>query len=71
LSSAIRALADSGQTRVWNLLIDLIVQTAPRFQTQASPTHWEPTAQERVWLHVSLDRFTGRVLDTQWERVDE
>ena len=68
----VRALAPVTNTRTWNLLIDIIAQ---------SGTHLTPTAQtlndfavegeRRYWLHVAIDRYTGKVLDQQLEPVYE
>lgn len=72
LGSAVRALSDVGQTRVWNLMVDLILQTLPGVQAGGvSPRREHPTAEVRVWVHVSVDRFTGAILDLQWEWVEE
>ncbi|MEI6714570.1 MAG: hypothetical protein WCO60_12505 [Verrucomicrobiota bacterium] len=69
--AVMRALADAGQTRVWNLLIDLIVQTG-RFPTGSNDlTRFAKEGETRVWLHVSIDRFTGEILDKQMEWVPE
>lgn len=27
--------------------------------------------QRRYWLHVAIDRWTGEVIESQWEAVDE
>jgi hypothetical protein len=68
--SAVRALADIGQTRVWNLLIDLILQ-AGRYPTAGNRTgglgNFVVEAERRVWVHVALDRLTGELLDSQVE----
>jgi hypothetical protein len=71
LGSALRALADTGQTRVWNLMVDLVLQTLPKAGPAGINQRETPTAEARVWAHVSLDRFTGAVLDLQWEWVEE
>ena len=71
-----RAVSSVSQTRVWNLLIDLVAQTG----------HYPPNAQglddfivegeKRYWLHVAIDRFEGsgaavKVLGQQLEEVTE
>ena len=71
-----RAASSVSQTRVWNLLIDLVAQTG----------HYPPNAQglddfvvegeKRYWLHVAIDRFEGsgaavKVLGQQLEEVTE
>lgn len=67
-----RALAEVTQTRTWGLLIDLITQTG-RFPpgttnlTQAFIVEGE----KRYWLHIAIDRFTGQVIDQQFEAVSD
>jgi len=67
-----RALSSTSQTRVWNLLIDVVAQSG----------HYKPNAQnlgsdfivegeQHYWVHVAIDRFTGQVLDKQIEVVNE
>lgn len=66
----VRALADVGQTRVWNLFIDLIVQ-AGRYPSSADAKgnlrSFVVEADRRIWVHVALDRLTGDLLDSQVE----
>jgi hypothetical protein len=69
--SAIRALADVGDTRTWNLLIDVIAQSG-RFPASASaPDQFMVEGETRYWLHVAIDRFTGQVIDQSLEVVNE
>lgn len=74
-NAVIRALADAGQTRVWNLLLDVIVQSgkypAP-FRGAPPPLQsFIVNGEKRVWLHVALDRLTGEVIETQVEYPSE
>jgi hypothetical protein len=67
----IRALSSTTQTRVWNLLIDLVAQTG-RYPTSASaPSQFLVESEQRYWVHVAIDRFTGQVLDKQIEVVKQ
>ena len=70
--SIARAFGETVQTRTWNLLIDLVAQTG----------HFKPNAgslqndfivegEQHYWVHVAIDRFTGRVIDKQTEVVKE
>lgn len=69
--SVVRALADAGTTRVWNLMIDVVAQSG-RFAPAATRLgDFVVQAERRFWLHVSIDRFTGEVLDSQLELVLE
>jgi hypothetical protein len=67
-----RAMTSVSQTRVWNVLIDVVAQSG----------HYKPNAQslqndfiaegeQHYWVHVAIDRFTGEVLDKQIEVVNE
>jgi hypothetical protein len=69
--SAIRALSAAGTTRVWNLMIDVIAQTG-RFPASASSlASFNVEGERRYWVHVAIDRYTGKVLDEQIEEVKE
>ena len=72
-----RALAEVGQARTWNLMIDVIAQTG-----QYSPGTLPPLdnsnankfivqGEKRYWLHIALDRDDGTVLGSQLEEVVE
>jgi hypothetical protein len=67
-----RGISSVSQTRVWNLLIDVVAQSG----------HYKPNAtnlqndfvvegEQHYWVHVAIDRFTGQVLDKQIEVVNE
>jgi type II secretory pathway pseudopilin PulG len=69
--TAIRALADVGTVRVWNLLIDLTAQSGRYPPGANSLREFVVEGEKRVWLHVALDRLTGDVLDRHLEVVSE
>jgi hypothetical protein len=67
-----RAMVSLSQTRVWNLLIDVVAQSG----------HYKPSAnnlqndfivegEQHYWVHGAIDRFTGQVIDKQIEVVNE
>ena len=67
-----RTMSSTSQTRVWNVLIDVIAQSG----------HYKPNAnnlqndfivegEQHYWVHVAIDRFTGQVIDKQIEVVNE
>jgi hypothetical protein len=62
----VRVLSGTGDTRTWNLLIDVIAQSG-RFE----PGAHRVDAETRRWVHVALDRFTGRVVARQIENISE
>lgn len=65
--SAIRALADCGQTRVWNLMLDLVVQAGGLTRNATSLASFQKNAEERVWVCLAIDRFTGQILEQKIE----
>jgi hypothetical protein len=69
--SAIRALSSSGQTRVWNLMIDVVAQTGRYRSGETSLDKFVVDGERRYWLHVAIDRFTGKIIDKQIELVKE
>ena len=69
--SALRPLADCGQTRVWNLLIDVIAQTGSYPDTATSLAQFQVGSERHYWQHVAIDRYTGQILDQSIEEVAE
>lgn len=67
----IRALANTGQTRVWNLMIDVIAQSGRSPQSATASGKFVVEGEQRYWVHVAIDRFTGQVIDKQIEVVKE
>ena len=69
--SAVRALSNAGQTRVWNLMFDIVAQTGS-FGTQATTLdQFNVSGEQHYWVHVAIDRYTGQILDKQVEVVKE
>jgi hypothetical protein len=69
-----RALAEVGQARTWNVMIDVIAQTgnyAPGTANLTDPTKFIIQGEKRYWLHIALDRDDGTVLGSQLEEVFE
>jgi Tfp pilus assembly protein PilX len=70
--SIVRALGEVGQTRTWNILIDVVAQTG-RFSSGegSSPTgsQFIVGGENRIWVSTAIDRFTGRVIDRKVEQV--
>ncbi len=74
-----RALAEVGQTRTWNLVIDVIAQTG-RYSPDATNVNqankFTVEGEKRYWLHIALGRDLNAdgsvdVLGTQLEEVTE
>lgn len=66
-----RALGDSMETRTWNLLIDLVVQSGRVPKSPDGLESFRVEAEKRVWIQLSLDRLTGRILSLNQEAVYE
>ncbi len=66
-----RALANAGQVRTWNLMIDVIAQTGHLPPTATGFNNFIVTAEQRYWAHVAIDRYTGQVISVQLEPVSE
>jgi hypothetical protein len=66
-----RAFSDAGQTRTWNLMIDVVAQSG-RYPPNASTlAGFLVEGEQHYWVHVAIDRFTGQVIDKQIEVVNE
>jgi hypothetical protein len=64
-------LTDAGQVRVWNLLLDVIVQTGLYPAGAQGPSDFLVKGERRAWVHLSMDRLTGEVLAKALEWVNE
>jgi hypothetical protein len=70
--AVVRALGEVGQTRTWNLMLDVIAQSG-RYPPNATSLQngFVVGGEQRYWVHVAIDRFTGQVIDKQIEVVNE
>ena len=60
------------QTRVWNVLIDVVAQSGHNNpNAQSLQNDFIAEGEQHYWAHVAIDRFTGQVLDKQIEVVNE
>ena len=66
-----RALASVGQTRTWNLMIDVIAQSGNYPPGANDLANFVVQGEQRYWVHLAIDRFTGQVIDKQIEVVNE
>jgi hypothetical protein len=69
--AALRALSDVGNTRTWNLMIDVIAQSGRYGPGQRDLSKFVVEGEKRYWVHVAIDRFTGKVVDKMMEAVYE
>jgi len=68
----VRALANTTQTRTWNLFIDVVTQSG-RFApaTAISAENFIVEGEKRFWVSIAIDRYTGKIIERQVENVDE
>jgi hypothetical protein len=66
-----RALASVAQTRTWNLMMDVIAQSGRYSPGTTDLAKFNVEGEQRYWVHVAIDRFTGQVIDRQIEAVKE
>jgi hypothetical protein len=67
----IRSLAEVSNTRTWNFMIDIIAQSG-RYPVGAKTLdNFTVTGERRYWLHVAIDRYTGKVVDEMLEKVGD
>lgn len=69
--ASIRPLAAAGQVRVWNLMIDVVAQVGRYGPGAGALDQFTVEGEQRFWVHVAIDRMTGKVIDQQWEQVTE
>ncbi len=69
--SIARALGEVVQTRTWNLMIDVIAQSGRYPIGTTDLAKFIVEGEQRYWVHVAIDRFTGQVVDKQIEVVKE
>jgi hypothetical protein len=69
--SIARALGEVDQTRTWNLMLDVIAQSGKYAPGETNLTKFNVEGEQRYWVHVAIDRFTGQVIDKQIEVVNE
>jgi hypothetical protein len=69
--AAIRALAEPGQTRTWNVLIDVIAQNGKFPGSSRNAGDFSVSGEKRIWVSVAIDRVTGQIIDRMTEDVNE
>jgi hypothetical protein len=67
-----RTISSVAQTRVWNVVIDVVAQSG-RFKPNGTnlQNDFVVEGEQHYWVHVAIDRFTGKVIDKQIEVVNE
>lgn len=63
------ALADVHNGRTWNVTIDVIAQSGRLFSTADDLSDFRVEGEQRLWVHLALDRISGKLIDQQIEVV--
>ncbi|MBA3570799.1 MAG: putative Ig domain-containing protein [Pyrinomonadaceae bacterium] len=66
-----RAISSVANTRVWNLMIDVVAQSGRYAPGETDLRKFIVEGEQHYWVHVAIDRFTGEVIDRQIEPVNE
>jgi hypothetical protein len=69
--SIVRALADAGQTRTWNLMFDVVAQSGRFPGTATGAGDFVVEGEARGWAHLAIDRYTGQIVARNMESVNE
>jgi hypothetical protein len=64
--AVVRALSGGVQTRTWNLLADIVVQTG-RFAQGTDAKDFTVEGERRIWASLAIDRPTARIIARQTE----
>jgi hypothetical protein len=69
--SVVRALADVSNTRTWNVMVDLVVQSGRYANAATDVDKFTVDGERRMWVHLAIDRYTGQVIARSTEIVNE
>jgi hypothetical protein len=69
--SVVRAMADVSNTRTWNLMVDLVVQSGRYANAATAVDKFTVDGERRMWVHLAIDRYTGQVIARSTEIVNE
>jgi len=67
----VRALSNIVNTRTWDLFIDVVAQSGHMSPLAKTLNDFVVEGERRYWLHVTIDRYTGKILDHQLEPIYE
>ncbi|HSI84087.1 MAG: hypothetical protein ACAI35_16035 [Candidatus Methylacidiphilales bacterium] len=69
--AVMRSLADSASTRTWNLVVDVVAQVGRYSANATALDQFVVEGERRYWVHVAIDRYTGKIIDQYVETADE
>lgn len=67
----IRAISPNSDLRTWNLFIDVVAQTGRFSMASVNGGDFDVQGEKRYWLHIAIDRLTGKILGKNLESVGE
>lgn len=67
----VRALSGLSNFRTWNLMIDVIAQSGRMSPRATALKDFIVDGERCFWLHVAIDRYTGKIIQRQMEPVYE
>lgn len=68
--SVARALAAAGDTRTWNVLVDVVAQSG-KFAGGTNASNFVVEGESRLWASMAIDRYLGRPVAGQTEVINE
>jgi hypothetical protein len=66
-----RVLSGFGNTRTWNVMVDLVVQSGRYANAATAVDKFTVDGERRMWVHLAIDRYTGQVIARSTEIVNE
>jgi len=69
--SVARALAAAGDTRTWNVLVDVVAQSGKFAGGATGASNFVVEGESRLWASMAIDRYLGRPIAGQTEVINE
>ena len=69
--AVVRALGQNTSARTWNLMVDLVAQAGHYGPSASGLDQFIIEGEKRCWLHLAIDRYTGKVVSQSMEQVNE
>jgi hypothetical protein len=66
-----RGLLGIVDLETWNILLDVVAQAGRIPQNASDWSGFEARGERRVWVHIAIDRQTGKIIGMETENVDE
>ncbi len=69
--TVLRSLAESANTRTWNLLVDVVAQSGRYTSAANNLATFQVEGERRYWLHLAIDRYTSEIVSQNLEAINE